>query len=466
MEHNISTYKWSLEKWGESRFVSIILLSYLALFLVISPIFPGVSWFQLGDFTLPVVNYYHAIMIPLALLLIVIIAHLFPTSFKMREIINLSVYPVLILTVLGLVFFYPTWATTADEIFQALRDILVFIDGFIVLIMVLIFPFKFKQKAKETWGAYLLVLFTGISAEIAGMVGMILEYGNLYGFSGIAFFNSYVTSVGGLDTFLGNAWTTHSHQMLPAVMGLIVGLTAVAFKYEKLESKYRNIVNLGLLISLFGTLSMTFFYWISLFGTYAIPAVFVSGAGGMNGLALDDSQTGIIGIGAIVALIGLIFTVKRDSKNKWVSYSILGTWVGAMASMIGIGYVMEFNEVFYGFGTAGVPPNGGPGYLYDLAYIDGHMLFVFFLLTVAAAVLVAVYLYGGNLKLKSYISGLTIAGIVIGYEGLLIYTMTLSWIVEAIGLWLIVIAVVLIPVSMFSYAPHIVEEKVKKAAIK
>ena len=439
---------------GRTKFASILILLYIALFLLISPLFPGVQWFQLGDFTLPVVNYYHAIMIPFALLMIIFVAHVFDLSGKIRKIINLSVIPVLILTVLGLVFFYPSWAATADEVFQALRDVIVFILALVVIIDLIMLLFKDRERVKKIWGAYALVLITGISAEIAAMFGMILEYGNLYGFTSIGFFNSYVISLGGLSTFLGNAWTTHSHQMLPAVMGLIVGLTAVIFRYDKLSKGLRNLVNFGLVVSIFGTLSMTYLYWISSFGTYVIPAVFVSGAGGMNGLALDDSQTGIVGIGAIIALIGLVFAARKNSGNRLLSYTILGTWIGAMFAMMGIGYVIEFNETFYGFGTAGVPPNGGAGYLYDMAYTNGHLLLVFFLLTLTAGILTVLYKFGGNARLKNYISGLTIAGIVIGCEGLLIYTMMLSWFIEAIGLWLIVISIVLAPVSMYLHHAH------------
>ena len=207
---------------GRTKFASILILLYIALFLLISPLFPGVQWFQLGDFTLPVVNYYHAIMIPFALLMIIFVAHVFDLSGKIRKIINLSVIPVLILTVLGLVFFYPSWAATADEVFQALRDVIVFILALVVIIDLIMLLFKDRERVKKIWGAYALVLITGISAEIAAMFGMILEYGNLYGFTSIGFFNSYVISLGGLSTFLGNAWTTHSHRLLPAVMGLIV----------------------------------------------------------------------------------------------------------------------------------------------------------------------------------------------------------------------------------------------------
>lgn len=462
MEHDMQDHSLTFEKLAGSRTVSIIILAYLAIFLLISPLFPGVQWFQLGDFTLDVVNYYHVIMIPFALLMIVLVGHLFDLPIKVRKFVNLSVYPVLLLSILGLFFFYPSWGATADEGLQAARDLIVFIDGFLTIIALLLLPFKNGRRFKEIWGAYFLVLITGISAEIAAMFGMILEYGNLYGFGSIGFFNSYVISLGGLDTFLGNAWTTHSHQMLPAIMGMIVGATALIFRYDKLSPKLRNTINVGIAVAIFGTLSMTFLYWISSFGTYVIPAVFVSGAGGMNGLALDDSQTGVIGIGAMIVLAGLYLGIRKEKGNKLFSYSILGSWLGAMFGMVGIGYLIEFNEVFYGFGASGVAPNGGPGYLYDMAYTNGHLLLVFFMLTLVSGIFISLKWFNGDERFKPYIGGLAIAGTIIGCEGLIVYTVLLSWIVEAIGLWLITIAIILIPVSMYERTIHPTKLAVKK----
>ena len=372
----------------------------------------------------------------------------------MKKVVNISVYPVLVFSILGLCFFDPSWAANADEVFQAIRDVIVFLDALAVIIELIIMPFRNRTRFKEIWGAYFLILIAGISAEIAAMFGMILEYGNLYGFSSIGFFNRYVVSLGGLATFLGNVLTSHSHQMLPAVMAMIVGASSIIFRYDKLSPGLRNIINAGLVVSIIGTISMTYLYWISSFGTYVIPAVFVSGAGGMNGLALDDTQTGVVGIGAMIVLAGLYLGIREQKENKLFSYAILGSWLGAMFGMVGIGYLIEFNEVYYGFGVSGVAPNGGPGYLYDMAYTNGHLLLVFFMLTIVAGIFIVLKWFNGDERFRPYIGGLAIAGIVIGCEGLLIYTMLLSWVIEAIGLWLLVIAVVLVPVSMYEQSIH------------
>lgn len=425
---------------------------FVLFFLLISPLFPGVAWFKLGDFNLDTVNYYHTIMIPLALILILVTANVFGPSSSIKKFITITTFPVLLFSFLGLVLFYPSSAVTADAAAQAIRDILMVLDAILLIILLIIFPFRSRAQFKSMYGGYFLVLLAAISAGIAAVFGMVLEYGNLYGFTAIGPFNSFVISVGGLDTFLGNAWTLHSHQMLPAVMGGIVGLTAVVLGYNKLSKTLRGVVNLGMLVSCFGVISMSVFYWISTMGTYVIPAIFTS-AQGVNGLALDDSQTGIIGIGAMIAVVGLVKAVDTARGRKLIQLTSLGTWITAVATMIGVGFVIEFNEVFYGFAD---PTSGSAGYSYDMAYTDGHLMLAFFFLVVLAGMLVATYHFNkGDSKYFRATSAVAIAGMAIAFEGLLVYVMTLNWVVEAVGIWLIFISMVISVLPYFGKTENI-----------
>ncbi|MCL4327150.1 MAG: hypothetical protein M1149_02440 [Candidatus Thermoplasmatota archaeon] len=422
----------------------IAVLAFISIFLVIGPILPGVSWFSLGDFSLDMVNFYHTIMIPFAFLLILYASELLGLGLLERKAVNLSTYPVLLLTVLGTIFFYPASTQTADYVLQAMRDVWMLVLALMFLVYLLVLPFRDRQKFKNIWGAYTLIVITTISAGIAAVVGMIYEYGNLFGYASLPALNNDVNAWGGLQTFLGNLITSHSHQMLPAVMGGIVGLAAVSFGYEKLSSVKRNFVNAGLIIAVIGTISMSYLYFISSFGTYVIPAIFTSGTGGMNGLALDDSQTGIVGIGALVTIIGLYYLLSGNRADRLVQISEMLTWIATMAVMIGVGYAMEFNETYYGFGSPGVPPNGGPGFQYDMAFTDGHLLFAFFLMPLVAGILLLTmhYIKEFNTE-KRLITYFIIAGTIIGGFGVLEYVITLSWVVEAIGLALLIIAIII-----------------------
>ena len=100
-----------LEKISNSRWMGILLtpkysiiavLVFISILLVIGPILPGVSWFSLGDFSLDMVNFYHTIMIPFAFLLILYASELLGLGALERKAVNLTTYPVLLLTVLEL----------------------------------------------------------------------------------------------------------------------------------------------------------------------------------------------------------------------------------------------------------------------------------------------------------------------------------------------------------------------------
>ena len=301
-------------------------------------------------------------------------------------------------------------------------------------------------------------MITTVSAGIAAVMGMIYEYGNLFGYASLLALSNDVNAWGGLQTFLGNLITSHSHQMLPAVMSGIVGLAAVSFGYERPSPVKRNIVNAGLVVAVLGTISMSYLYFISSFGTYVIPAIFTSGTGGMNGLALDDSQTGIVGIGALVSIIGLHYILSKNPADRMVQISELLTWVATMAVMVGIGYAMEFNETYYGFGAPGVPPNGGAGYQYDMEFTDGHLLFAFFLMPLLAGIILLFMNYerGYNTE-KKVITYFIIAVTIIGAFGVMEYAITLFWLVEAIGLALLIIAIILITYTIGKSA----REKIK-----
>ncbi|EQD61069.1 conserved hypothetical protein, membrane [mine drainage metagenome] len=201
-----------------------------------------------------------------------------------------------------------------------------------------------------------------------------------------------------------------------------------------------------MLLGVFGTISMSYIYLISAFGTYIIPTIFTSGAGGSNGLAFDDSQTGLIGIGAMIALIGLIYAIPKNREDSFITIAIYGTGVGTMAAMFGLGYLMEFNETFYGFGS----PTGGIGYQYDLAFTNGHLMYAFFFLPLMAGILLSLlFVKFQDKRMKTVISGFTIAGTVIGFEGLTAYLLTLNPWIEIMGTIIFVITILLISYSLF-----------------
>ena len=430
------------------RYNSMSVFIYITLFLLIGPLLPGVSWFKLGDFTPDMVNYIHTIMIPFVFLLFIYSSELLNLLPFERKIVNIGTYPFLLISALGIAFYYPARFANIDYALQAIRDVWMIILAVIFLVSLILMPFHDREKFRKIWGAYALLLVGTVSGIIASLMGVIYEYGFLFGFASVPWFNNYVIAWGGLNTFLGNIFTSHSHQMLPAVMGVIVALAAIYIGYEKLSAMKRGIVNVSLLISVFGVISMSYLYFISAFGTYSIPTLFISGTGGMNGLALDDSQTGLIGAGALISIAGLYYALSLKKPERLLQALEMYIWMATMAVMIGVGYSMEFNETYYGFGSPGTPPAGGAGYLYDQAFTNGHLLFAFFLMPLLAGILlVFIYFVREQNTLKNIIVAFAGTGTTIGAFGVLVYTITLSWYVEATGLAMVILAILLIAIS-------------------
>jgi len=412
--------------WLSDKFNAASLLVYMLLVLAASVLFA--DWFPLGDFSFGTVEWYHAVMIPFTLLLMIVAASVVGLGQKVRGALNLSTYPVMAVTALAL----PLMSTPTGEAIEGIRDAWVMLLAVVFDLALLLYPFRQREKFKRTFGAYLLLLFASVSATLAGLYGIIAADGMFVGFSGVPFLQSYVNSLGiGASAFISDLVTSHSHEMLPAVMGGIVALTALMLHYEELPPAKRRLVNLGMLVSLFGVVSMTYLYFISGLGTYSIPTIAPFGPGGMNGLALDDSQTGIVGWGALISLVGLWPFVKKDK----VRIASVLTWLFAMLALIGIGYYIEFNESYYGFGSAGTPPNGGPGYLHDDAFMSGHLMLPFFFLPILAAACIYLdsQLEEGS-AVRKLIYYLALSGMIIGLAGLAIFMLTLVWYVEATGI--------------------------------
>ena len=79
-----------------------------------------------------------------------------------------------------------------------------------------------------------------------------------------------------------------------------------------------------------------------------------------------------------------------------------------------------------------------------MAFTNGHLLFVFFLMPLLAGIiLVFMHYISGMEKERKSVLYFIFAGIIIGAFGVLTYTLTLIWLPEAIGLILIVIAIFL-----------------------
>ncbi|WP_148217132.1 hypothetical protein [Acidilobus saccharovorans] len=401
---------------------------YTAVLFAISPLL-GANWISPGDFDSSTQAVYHALMIPLTLLLAILACELLGLPRWAKLLANYATYPTLALTFVGnaiLQNYYPS--SLANYAVQGVRDVLLYLVALAVIVAALLKAARERAWLKAYWAPFLLILAAGVSIALAPIYGIVSLMPQTWHLSFLA---STVNAVGN-QTFVSDLVTSHSHQMLPAVGDAIVGLTAIWFGYSELRGRARAAAAAGLIIGLASVIVFTYLYWASGVGTYSIPTIAPFGPQGVNGLALDDFTTGLSGWGAMLVLaalyVGPLAYLARSGQNAERLYRLatLATWVAAMAILVGIGYFIEFNEAFFGFGSPGQPPSGGPGYMFDDAFMKGHLVTAFMIIPLLAATMLAVdYIVKEGGKAKRYLAYLTFASLLLCYLGVQFYTMTL-----------------------------------------
>ncbi len=446
--------------------VMLMDIVYMIVLFSISPLFPGISWTRIGDFNMAEINYYHGVMIQLAVFGILLVAYVLKFPRKLLDFFSISNIIILILNVLSIAFFYPPWAITASNAIEGARDFYATIISIVIIVALIVLPFVEKNVRSISKGsivAYILLIASIISATIAGIMGLVLADGVFLHFSNVpSWFMADIKSWGGVSTFIGNLSGSHSHEMLPAIGGAMIALAAIVFNYADMRSKKaKYAVDAGFIVAIFGVISMTVLYIISSFGTYAIPTISPFGPYGVNGLALDDSQTGLIGFGSIIvafALIGGGLLADKLSHTRLLKVMEILTWFAAMFVLVGVGYPIEFNEAFFGFATPGTPKTGGgPGWMYDAAFMRAHLFFVFYLLPIVAGSIIAAYeILKGNIigsrarvltKISSYFF---FFGIIMASDGVVVWTLTIhQWLPFIIGISFILASIFLLlyPIS-------------------
>ena len=435
-------------------------LGWMALLLVLSPVF-GVHWQHLGDVGWRTLMYMHGIFLPLVAVLGLLVAVVLEVPGHIRTLLAWSLPPAIALNGLGSIF---NVNPPPHEIAVALWAQIVgfFVLDEIAVALIIGLAMLPRARGKTWWGmgpAFWALVICVASAFVAAIVGHVAGGGISWGKGFYALFPGWLHDIHGIgfkhvSDYVGNLAVAHSHEMLPAVMGGIVALTALVFRYQEQPSaRARHVVDAGLVVVVVGELLTAWVYLYSAIGNYAIPTLFASGTGGMNGLAMDDAITGVVALGSLIVLVGLLAMGWQNPAGRWVANAVdplrgpvLATWVVAVISIAGVGYPIEFHETYYGFGTKGTPPKGGPGWIHDLAFTRSHLLLGFFLMPVVATSFLAVAYFQGRLGRAAGVAHgrialLAYAGMALGLAGQILWvvTGTQSWL-YFIGFALTVVA--------------------------
>ena len=433
----------------------IFVVSWATILLVISPLV-GIPWSQLGDFNFRTLMYYHAIMLPTVGVLICLVSLVMNIGGEVSKLLRYSLIPAIVLAGLGSFFIFSI--TDTIPVWMQIVGMLVLDEMAIALIWgLMMLPRKLGMAYRAMNLSYWAITLFVILAFLAALFGHASGVGVDWGWGWIPGILTYLASQGLTgSSFTANLVTSHSHEMLPSVMGGTVVLTMVWFGYDKkLKGGYKMAADIGLAIMIFGGLIYTILYvWSGLTG-WPIPTILTGGPGGVNGLALDDLSTGFVALGSLIAIaplatIGIegIGASIRSSIRDPLRISIFLSWILAIISIAGVGYPIEFNEVFYG---AGVPP--AAGYLNDLAFTRAHLLSGFFIFVILAAFLLALDIFyrKSGFKLNLTLApALAIAGMLITVTGEVIWVITMNMIIFFVGWSICILSIASIAYYLFA----------------
>ena len=384
-----------------------------------------------GDLTAPLIWFYHALMLPAALLFLILCTRVFVLHPWVRYIVTHSALVAIFEGIGFLILGYGTlhnvvslttfgfWVILPATLELTAATLLFVIDlAYAALVPPRGQPVS-PQKAEITW----VFFFTGVSVitwVVFGLAAAASQVGISWSFWAGAQHES-------TSTLIGNIITSHSHGMLPSFMAAIVILAAEAFGYSRLVGVRKQVARIGAGTMLGGIALYSGIYTIAGIGTFSIPAWFPSGPGGVNGIAMDDTMTGLVGIGALILaaamlpeLKGSFLRLSRTAVQRFnpVRLGVYLTYLMATAAMFIYGFSIEMNESQFGFATTSTASH----VINDQIFTRSHLLFVFGSLPIIAVFLLAAELAGNVSKvgvaLKQWMAGLVIVGMVVTLIGM------------------------------------------------
>ncbi len=415
-----------------------VLAAWIAAVMVLT--FITVPWLtpsNAGDFSAPMVWFYHAVMIPSVALFLVACTMIFPLHPWPRYIVTRGAPLIAIFESIGLlirgygelhqvasVAALGTWIDLPCTLVMFMITA-VFLVGVVATTFIPRTRAQLSgQKIEITWALFL----SGVSALTWVVFGMVYSASEV----GVSWNFWAASQKESLSSFLGNVVTSHSHGMLPSFMAGIVILAAEAFGYSRIRGSRKLFARFGVGVMLAGIALYSGVYTIAGLGTYSIPTWFPSGPGGVNGLAFDDTLTGLVGVGTLIVAGAMIPELRRSigslgSRIKAhfdpVRIAVYLTYLMAAIAMYFYGYYIEFNEASFGFGS---PP--AARYAADQIFTRAHLLFVFGSLPVMTIMLLVIEISGNvstiESRLRSLISGSMILGMVVTLIGLGMWVFT------------------------------------------
>ena len=355
------------------------------------------------------VMYLHALLIGLVGLVGLVTCEVFKLRSRLvRTGILAAAVGATVLTGLGGIF--DTTVSSSVSIWLILHVIGFFLLDAIFLLLFVGFYLEWRQRSPRVWKltfglAALAALSLEFAAAMGHIAGWILDFGDHPRLIG-----SWATAMGEtVGDLRNNLITSHSHEMVVALLALIVALAAERFGYQALSGGRRTLARVGMWLAVAGTALMTIQYVVGGVTSHEPPTLFRSGPGGVNGLASDDLVTGLgVMLGGLLVLLALVAgrnngKGKISESRRASSLGIAWSWLLLFVTVPVAGYYIELNEKTFGAGSP------APRAVSDGIFTWFHQDFAFFLLPALMVLMLIADLY-----LTEKASRLTMQGILLG----------------------------------------------------
>lgn len=264
------------------------------------------------------------------------------------------------------------------------------------------------------WVAWLGSFSMLLAALMGHLAGWLLEFPRLpWGWP-----QDYAHWAGmNLSTWTGYLVTSHSHEMVVAVIGTLVAALVWQWGYGALKPATRTLARVGLVMMAFGIVAMTIIYVAGGFTTLQPPTLFTFGPGGVNGIAGDDLVTGIfVMLGGLITLSALLFQHAQDGSRRLLHWAQIWAYSVTIVTVVVAGYAIELNEQYFG---AGNPK--APGAQADSIFTFWHQDFAFFMIPAIILVLVIAERYLPRSQDRNFLGRGLIVGTTLAFLGGLLY---------------------------------------------
>ncbi|MDA8192793.1 MAG: hypothetical protein M0Z53_02170 [Thermaerobacter sp.] len=379
-----STYR-PLGGWWTNRRALLFLIAWLALYAAMSLYvsIPYVNEPSAGaDIVWRNVMFLHGFLIGLVGVLALVTIDVFEccASHVKTWIVGGALVATILASVGGLFNGNPgdafaTWTQIAG--FFALDEMLV------VLIWGFWVDYRVERPASRTlpfWVAWAGSVSMLLAAVMGHLAGWLLEFpGSPWGWPAAYAHWAGLT----VSTWTGNLITSHSHEMVVAVIGTLVAALVWQWGYQALKPSTRRLARVGLTMMGFGIVAMTVIYLVAGFTTLQPPTLFAFGPGHINGIAGDDLVTGVfVMLGGLVALSAILFEHSSDRTSRLLHWAEAWAYLMSIVTVVVAGYAIELNEQYFGAGRA-----TASGARADAIFTFWHQDFAFFAIPAVMLVL-------------------------------------------------------------------------------